>query len=383
MKQAQQTPATASMRILLLGPHPPYSGGSAYSCRELSSGLRALGHEVHHFAPHPSFYSDETPGVRWIPTQFHSDGLAIDGEWVEAMNLVVAAGIDELGPFDHVVLGRESFLWNLPGLRTRHHGPITLVCRGAYVNHLAHHGDKDPRIATRLAELYRSCDQIVCVARHLVPTLTRISRHPHIRFIPNPIDLDTAIAASSSRSSAASSMPLRLLFAGQLKTRKRPADVVRVLERLLLTGVDAELTVCGEGPLEESLRTQVADGVLTHHVRLLGNIEHDRLLAMLPAFDVVLLLSEHEGRPRILQEAVAARRAVVASTTPGSREAVEGWPLSRLVSIGDIAAAAAAAQQLGDIIRRPGFEPPAAVLPRPDEALAAFELALRQLSGQW
>jgi hypothetical protein len=96
----------------------------------------------------------------------------------------------EQGPFDYVILGRESFLWHLPAIRRVHDDrPVVLICRGAYINRLAADASIDLELRERLIELYKGCDRIVCIARHLVESINRVVGVNHTLFLPNPIEL--------------------------------------------------------------------------------------------------------------------------------------------------------------------------------------------------
>jgi len=73
--------------------------------------------------------------------------------------------------------------------------------------------------------------------------------------------------------------------------------------------------------------------------------------------ETVLLCSDNEGRARVLQEAIAAGKGVVAYDNPGSREVVNEWstqwPYTRLIPIGDRLAASQAILDLAaDILHQ-------------------------------
>jgi glycosyltransferase involved in cell wall biosynthesis len=99
----------------------------------------------------------------------------------------------------------------------------------------------------------------------------------------------------------------------------------------------------GEGPLVELLRRrQARDGGAP--LRLLG-VRRD-VADLLAAADVVVVPSRWEGQPLIVQEALRAGAAIVATDAGGTRE-VAG-DAARLVPPGDPQALAAAVEQLLD-----------------------------------
>ena len=146
--------------------------------------------------------------------------------WQTKINHAVMRICRRLGPFDCVILGRESFLWNLEAVKAANRGPVMLICRGAYINHLIGDANCFTRVQRRLITFYKKVDIIVCVAGHLVRSLCRISGRVDVRFIPNPIQLPTARPARTRRSRI-----VRLVMAAQLKRRKRPLDALRILAR--------------------------------------------------------------------------------------------------------------------------------------------------------
>lgn len=365
------------MRLLLLGPHPPYSGGSAYSCKELAAGLRTLGHTVLHLAPSGGKSMHQTyPALHWITCPFQSDEIVLPDDWVAAFDDGIRLVFKEDGPFDVVILGRESFLWNLPCVRSVHSGPVILLCRGAYLNRLKA-GDASPDIYQRLYSLYRNCDLIIPIALHLVRPLRDLIGHPRVIFIPNPIDLPVSLGRLSVKQSGE---PIELLMAAQLKPRKRPLDAVEIVERLVRSSLRVYLTVFGEGSLLSQFHQEIQMRNLSGHIKYRGTGERSEVLRTMEVSEIVLLCSEEEGLPRVLQEAMALQRGAVAYDNPGSREALTGWPLGRLVPIGRIDLATDAIQEVSDLMRDETMELPRSPQFRPAEVLKHYEATLQELA---
>lgn len=99
--------------------------------------------------------------------------------------------------------------------------------------------------------------------------------------------------------------------------------------------------VVGDGSLEKELKQIVAREGLTNRIRFLGyRSDIPRLLSIM---DLVTLTSEKEGvPPRIICEALAARKPVVATNTTGSRYLVQDNVNGKLVNYGDVKALAEA-----------------------------------------
>jgi glycosyltransferase involved in cell wall biosynthesis len=373
------------MKILLLSVHPPEGGGSAYSSQELACGLRRLGHDVLHISPYKSATERaEYPGLLWFPADFPAD-LSISPQAQSDIDRYVTATYLNHGPFDYVILGRESFLWHLPAVRrVHHHKPVVLICRGAYINRLAAIAPIEQELKAQLLDLYKGCDRIVCIARHLTESIHRVVGVNNTVFLPNAIALPPFNPATTYQPTA--DKPIRLLMAAQIKPRKRPLDAVEIIRILVEQNVNVHLTICGDGSDMQQMLNLIARYDLEKHLLVKGRVEREVVLDCLNTVETVLLCSDNEGRPRVLQEAIAAGKGVVAYDNPGSREVVNEWTTqwthARLVEIGDTQAASQAILELASYFRsKPEpLSPPQ--LPEPIEILDQYESMLKTLKVQ-
>ena len=106
-----------------------------------------------------------------------------------------------------------------------------------------------------------------------------------------------------------------------LKPQKAPVDFVEVARRVLAEQPRATFVLAGDGALRPEVERAI-DGVRggRDRIRLLGwRRDTERIIADL---DVLLLTSRWEGLPRVVPEAMAAGRAVVATAVDGTPEAV-------------------------------------------------------------
>lgn len=382
------------MKILLLSVHPPHGGGSAHSSQELAYGLRSLGHEVLHIAPYKHATNlVQYPGLMWINADFPND-LNITPQALSDIDREVIAAYQTHGPFDYVILGRESFLWHLRAIRrVHHHKPVILICRGAYINRLASSDTIATSLRQELLDLYRGCDKILCIARHLAESIKRVVGVNNTAFLPNPINLPPFNPTGNlppfnptSNYQEYTAEPIRLLMAAQLKSRKRPLDAVEIMRILALEGVNAHLTVCGDGPDLAEMLHRIKNYGLQERIVLKGSVSRQQVLDCMNNVETVLLCSDNEGRPRVLQEAIAAGKGIVAYDNPGSREVVnewlDRWPLGRLVPIGDVTSASGAILELARYFRSKPEPLPPPQLPNPIEVLYEYESMLKNLNVQ-
>jgi len=367
------------MNILMLSVHPPQGGGSAHSSQELASGLRSLGHRVLHLAPYRSEADRANyPDLIWFAADF-PDGLQITPAAQQVIDRQVQQVYQQYGQFDWVILGRESFLWQVPTIRAIHQGPIAVIVRGAYINKLAGVEVVEPELRQKLIHLYQSCDRIICIAQHLATSVQAVVGTAPITFLPNPIDLSDCLAIPSLRPMP--DKPIQILMAAQLKPRKRPLDAVEIMRLLVAKGVDCYLNICGEGIDRPEMSNRIQSYGLEQRISLRGKLERQEVIAYLQQSEIVLLCSDNEGRPRVLQEAIAARKAIVAYDNPGSREVITSWlknpwELGRLVAIGDTVAASEAILELAQLLGQTPKSSPE--IPSSRQILTQYELLLQE-----
>ena len=350
------------MRILLLSVHPPHGGGSAHSSQELATGLRDLGHQVLHIAPYKSPTNlANYPGLLWIPAESYGD-LKISPLVRSNIDAAVQTAYLVHGPFDVVILGRECFLWHLPAIRQVHGvRPIALIVRGGYINRLTGSEPIEPQIKEQLLSFYQDCDLIICIARYLAKSVQQAIGANQTIFLPNPIDLPPFYPTTNlppfncASNYQPGEEPIRLLMATQLTPRKRPLDAVEILRILNQKGAKVHLTVCGDGPERGEMLDRIRSYGLEQKIVLKGSVKRQQVLDCMQWAETVLLCSDREGRPRILQEAIAMGKGIVAYDNPGSREVVQEWlnqsPLGHLVSIGDRVGASEAILELAKYFR--------------------------------
>lgn len=373
------------MKIMLVGPHPPHGGGSAYSCQELAWGLRRIGHEVLQVATYRDATDlEEHPELIWIPTDLSSDTLSFTPEARANMDHHLLAAYIERGPFDAIILGREFFLWHLPALRRIHHQPIVTICRGGHINRLSADETFPAELKEEFFQLYRNCDRIICIARYLVEMVNQVVGTNNTLFLPNPIHFPpynpTNISIPNSHE------PIQILMAAQIKQRKRPLEAVEIVRQLTLADVNVRLTICGDGSQRAEMEDAIHRYNLQEKIIIKGRVERTEVLNCLSQTEIVLLCSDIEGRPRILQEAIALGKGVVAYDNPGSREVInewlEPWSFGRLVPIGDIVGASDAIAQLAHSLRSNSQSPTPPQPPNPIDVLYQYELLLRSLQVQ-
>ena len=103
-----------------------------------------------------------------------------------------------------------------------------------------------------------------------------------------------------------------------LKPQKAPLDFVEAAARVVAMRPDARFLVAGDGELRGAVEARCKALGIADKVRLLGwRRDVPRIMA---AVDIVVLTSLWEGLPRVVPEAIAAGRPVVATAVDGTAE---------------------------------------------------------------
>jgi starch synthase (maltosyl-transferring) len=148
--------------------------------------------------------------------------------------------------------------------------------------------------------------------------------------IPNGIDpepLDRASAVPRAAIGIPDTAHLALAV-GRLDPQKGLAELLAAAERVIPETPDWHLVLAGDGPCRSWLVEQIATRpILAGRVHWLG--ARDDVPGLLKAANLLVLASRWEGMPNVVLEAMAARRAVVATAVEGTEELVlprqTGW----------------------------------------------------------
>jgi starch synthase (maltosyl-transferring) len=131
------------------------------------------------------------------------------------------------------------------------------------------------------------------------------------------------------------------LFVGRLDVQKGVDVLLDAAAKVMTSRPDWHLVLAGDGPLRATLVDRLATSQeLARRIRLLG--QRNDVPGLLQSADLLVLPSRWEGMPNAVLEAMAARRAVVATRVEGSEELVVPRETGWLVAPGDPEALASA-----------------------------------------
>ncbi|HTC19861.1 MAG TPA: glycosyltransferase, partial [bacterium] len=112
-----------------------------------------------------------------------------------------------------------------------------------------------------------------------------------------------------------------VLILANFKGQKSPMDVVETARLLCEKMPEALFLWAGDGPLREQIEEKIEHYGLKQNFHLLG--WHQDVASLFAASNVLFLPSLHEGLPRVVLQAMAAGRPVVATAVNGTPEAVQ------------------------------------------------------------
>jgi glycosyltransferase involved in cell wall biosynthesis len=222
-----------------------------------------------------------------------------------------------------------------------HQKPVITTLRGSDVNRA-----QKSRIFYLLHEkAIQKSKFIISVSQTMAAELRR--QHPgmsgKIRFVPNGVD-DVFYALPTERDHLAP-YPFKLLFIGSLI----PLKGLDVLLKAL-AGINSlaswSLTVVGDGPEKDHLKSLATDLKIDKNIRFLGSVSPDGIPQLMNDYHILILPSYREGRPNVVLEAMAAALPVLATDIEGTRELVQHGQTGWLVPPGDTDALSGALDDL-------------------------------------
>ena len=198
----------------------------------------------------------------------------------------------------------------------------------------------------------RAADRVVATDEALVPVVTRHLGVPRWRVpvVPNAVDLDRFAArpADEARglrhSIGAGDGDSLLLAVGRLEANKGFHVLIDALVRLAHAPALSpwRLVVIGDGPRRAALCRQIREAGLRERVHLLGRVADDTVHAWYAAATLFVHPTLYEGSSLVTLEAMAHRRAVVATAAGGIPDKVVPGVTGWLVPPGDAVALAGA-----------------------------------------
>ena len=198
----------------------------------------------------------------------------------------------------------------------------------------------------------RAADRVVATDEALVPVVTEHLGVPSrlAPVVPNAVDLDRFVARPVEEVRGlrgfigAGDGDCLLVAVGRLEANKGFHVLIEALARLARVPAlpSWHLVVIGDGPRRGVLRRQVREAGLQERVHLLGRVADDTVHAWYAAATLFVHPTLYEGSSLVTLEAMAHRRAVVATAAGGIPDKVVPGVTGWLVPPGDAVALAGA-----------------------------------------
>lgn len=159
---------------------------------------------------------------------------------------------------------------------------------------------------------------------------------------------DCQFLPTTRRLPAAAPLPRALqsgvnfLFVGRLEAVKGADVMVDAMLRLLKTGVDARLTMCGTGSMEGALKAQVQAAGASENIAFLSSQPGDVIAGYMAACDCLVVPSRNESIPIVFSEALQAGLPLLVTDVGDMGELARRHGLAAPVAPADAAALVAA-----------------------------------------
>lgn len=313
----------AGLRIALVGPLPPPSGGMANQTQQLSELLRDCGATVRVVQVNAPYRPDWVGRIPLVRSIFRLVPY-VASLWQAAAQADVMH-----------VMANSGWSWHLfaaPAVWVAHWRGVPVVVNyrgGEAAGFLLHAG---PLVRITMAR----ASALIVPSGFLVDVFAKFAMTAGI--VPNIIDLSRFRPREPVRDSSA---PL-LLVARNLEPLYDNRTAIRAFQQVLQAHPHARLAIAGSGPQEQELRAFV-DGIgLGAAVRFTGRLGRDAMAELYRTADIVLNPSLADNMPNSLLEAWASGVPVVTTNVGGIPYLAQDGVTATLVAAGDASAMAQA-----------------------------------------
>ncbi|HEY1089675.1 MAG TPA: glycosyltransferase family 4 protein [Burkholderiaceae bacterium] len=315
------------LRVALVGPVPPPSGGMANQTRQLMGLLKDAGASVEMVAtnaPYRPAWAERLPFVRslfrlapYLLALWRAAGRA------DLMHLMANSGWAW-----HLCAAPAIWVAHLRGC------PVLVNYRGGEAAAFL------LRSGRLVAFTLRRADALLVPSGFLQAVFARHGMPAEI--LPNVVDLQRFRPAPQLAAGA------HLLVARNLEALYDNATAIRALALLRQHHPDARLTIAGTGPELARLQALVAELGQGEAVRFAGRLEREAMAELLRASTLCINPSLADNMPNSVLEALASGVPVLSTDVGGVPYLIEHERTALLVAPGDPAAMAAALRRLLD-----------------------------------
>lgn len=228
-------------------------------------------------------------------------------------------------------------LWAVPSgylaWRTRRRGvPYSVWALGSDIHTWA----RRPLVGRLIRSILKMANHRFADGLELCAEVTAISGR-ECQFLPTTRRLPEAAALPNQLGTG-----VNFLFVGRLELVKGADVIVEAMTRLIAAGIDARLTICGNGSLEPALRARIEAAGVGDRVTSLSSQPGDVVAAYMLACDCLVIPSRMESIPIVFSEALQARIPLLVTDVGDMGELARKHGLPDPVPPGDPTALASA-----------------------------------------
>src|SRR5580658_898832 len=326
--------------------YPTY-GGSGVVATELGIELAALGHEVHFISYSQPFrltgrdggiFYHEVPVSNYPLFEFPPYDLALASRMTEVAEFCSLDLLHVHYAIPHSVsalLARQMLASRgrrLPFVTTLHGTDITLVGL-----------DRSYLPITRFS--IQQSDGVTSISNYLKEkTISDFDVTRPIEVIPNFVNCDVytpmvdEAARAAERERFAAPGEAILIHLSNFRPVKRVVDVVKIFAQVTRE-LPAQLIMVGDGPDRSAAEWLARDLDIHSRIHFLG--KQERVNALLPVADLMLMPSELESFGLAALEAMACKVPAIATRVGGVPELIDDGETGLLFPVGDVDAMAA------------------------------------------
>jgi glycosyltransferase involved in cell wall biosynthesis len=208
----------------------------------------------------------------------------------------------------------------------------------------------DPPAGWTLPDKVRRADLVACANafnRAQIMRFTDPEHWPKLRLVRCGLDPAELPDEDPSPGSRDPTSQLEVLHVGRLSPEKGQLGLLSAFAGCVADGIDARLTIVGDGPMRAALQDRAAELGLGPRVRFAGVLSVRDVLRQMKASDLFVLSSFMEGLPVVLMEAMACGVPCIAPAVAGIPELIEDGRTGVLFPASDWEALGAALIRLG------------------------------------
>lgn len=188
----------------------------------------------------------------------------------------------------------------------------------------------------RYNQIYRNFDKVIFVSQSLAAKFNKYLKIEQSSIVPNTIDFDEIYRLSQQEGSVIpnGNAKINLLCVGRLSKEKGFDRIIESIHRLPKHNhTRLHLTIIGNGPEEKTLSKKISDYGLQNTVSLSGFLSNP-YPSILNA-DILLVPSRFEGFGLVIVEAMFLGVPVIATSTTGANEILDGGKYGIIVTNSD------------------------------------------------